>query len=252
MVTPSNWKEYLEQDFSARKAKNSAYSLRSYAKALDVSPAHLSMILSGKRKIKSKSALLLANKLGITPTETLSLLKENNHKSSSGPSKLLSDQEFSLISEWYYYAILGLASLEYNVAQPQWIAKKLGIPVNTAKQAFNDLVKMQYLAIEQGQFVQSAPRMKTSDDTPVSTIRNYHKKNLQLAAEKIDQVDVDLREYTSITLAINPKRMGAAKKMIRQFKEDFTQEMTCGKKTEVYTFSLQLFPLTHDLKKELT
>lgn len=59
--------DWLREDFEARKRKNSAYSMRAYARDLKVSQSILSLILNGKRGI----GLNLAERL----SETLNLSK---------------------------------------------------------------------------------------------------------------------------------------------------------------------------------
>ena len=55
--------------------------------------------------------------------------------------------------------------------------------------------------------------------------------------------DYDLREYNSITIPIDPKRIPDAKKKIAQFQRSLWEFMTQGEALELYQFNLQLFPL---------
>ncbi|HVK60432.1 MAG TPA: helix-turn-helix domain-containing protein, partial [Bdellovibrionales bacterium] len=78
-TTPSSaWRRFLNDDLAARKARNSEFSLRSYAKLLALSPGHLSTILSGSRPITPKTALHIAKVLGITPSETVGWLHDTS------------------------------------------------------------------------------------------------------------------------------------------------------------------------------
>jgi plasmid maintenance system antidote protein VapI len=47
----NNYRQWLYQEFSKRKAKNPALSLRAFSSRLNISPAALSQIISGKRKL---------------------------------------------------------------------------------------------------------------------------------------------------------------------------------------------------------
>lgn len=209
-----------------------------------MSPGHLSLILAGKRKVKAQTALRLADRLGVTPSETVQLLREESPSRARAKIQVLSTSEFRLIGQWYNFAILGLADLTTNVALPQWIAKRLHLPLEPIKSAFQELLALGYLKIHNGQFRQVPDPLRTEDDVPSQAVRRYHKQNLQLAIEKIDLVPPHLREFVSLTLAISPKRVGAAKKMIRKFKEEFADELCRGQKSEVYNLNIQFFPVT--------
>lgn len=238
----NEWREFLAREFSERKSRNPNYSLRAYAKALDLSPAHLSLILAGKRKVKPKSAMVLAQTLGLTPGEVVHW--STGSKKLKVASRELSTEEFYPISEWYYFAIRGLADFKDNVASAKWIAGKLGLDLKTAGDAFKKLVDLKYIEIVNGQFRQFPDPLVTSEDIPSALIRRCHKQHMDLAARKMDSVPVDQREFFTSIVAIDPKRMKAAKKMIRDFSDKFVMEMENGRKSEVYALGIQFSPIT--------
>jgi hypothetical protein len=55
---------------------------------------------------------------------------------------------------------------------------------------------------------------------------------------------VDEREYCSVTVAADPAKIKKLKEMIREFKLKVTRELEQGRPKEVYTFAMQLFPVT--------
>ncbi|MCB0412535.1 MAG: TIGR02147 family protein [Bdellovibrionales bacterium] len=241
------WREYLNKEFSERRSKNPKYSLRSFAKSLGLSPAHTSLLLSGQRTVKAKSALQLAESLGVTPSEAVAW---STTKFSKPHVDFLEDEistkNFNPIAEWYYFAILGLANFKHNVAHPRWISQRLNLDYKTSKLAFQRLVELSFLRIEGGQFRQNPNAILTTQDVPSESIRRYHKQHLDLATHKIDSVTVEKREFSTSTIAIDPRRIKAAKAMIRKFRENFLKEMRVGKKSQVYTLGIQLYPLSKE------
>jgi plasmid maintenance system antidote protein VapI/predicted transcriptional regulator len=237
--------EYLQKDFLKKKSLNPRYSLRAYAKSLSISPSHLSLLLSDQRVVKYKSALKIGENLGLTPSQLFSYLKIDSKTVRSKEKKILSSTEFSLISEWYYYAILGISNLTSNSTNINWIAKKLNLPYSTVSKAYRELLKYGHIIEKWGQFKQATPNHRTTDDVPSLKIKHYHKQNLKLAADKLDQTPPELREFCTMTIPIHPKNISAAKQMIRRFKEEFSEELDRGKQTEVYNLCIQFFPLTH-------
>lgn len=158
---------------------------------------------------------------------------------------LLSLQEFNPISEWYYFAILGLANLKVNSKNPVWISRRLGLPLGLVQRAYKDLVKNGHICETGEQFRQIKQDYRTGDDDVAAfRIQRYHKQNLQLAADKLDQVPPELREYCTMSIPLNPKKIKAAKAMLRKFREEFSEEISQGHKSELYNLCIQFFPVT--------
>lgn len=63
------WKEVLEQEFHTRKNLKPDYSLRNFAKDLDLSQSLLLYILKDKRRLTADKAFFIAKKLNL-PIET--------------------------------------------------------------------------------------------------------------------------------------------------------------------------------------
>ena len=122
--------------------------------------------------------------------------------------------------------------------------------MNNSKTTENILSKMEKtpvispIEIKDGKFRQIGEPLKTTTDIPSSSIRNYHKGILALAQNKIEQVSVDKRDFSSITMAINSKNLKNAKKLTQKYKEQMLELLESGTLNEVYQLSIQLFPLT--------
>jgi hypothetical protein len=55
---------------------------------------------------------------------------------------------------------------------------------------------------------------------------------------------VEKRDFTAVTVAVNPKNLSTAKELIRKFQDELCDQLEAGRCTEVYRLSVQLFPLT--------
>jgi uncharacterized protein (TIGR02147 family) len=246
--TSSLWRSYLRDDLKNRQAKNPEFSLRSYAKHLKLSPTQLSLIMSGKRSVTPKVAIHLGQHLGVTSAETITWLKPKQDfvDGRSKKSKILSSEEFHPISEWYYFGILALARLKTNSADPAWIARRLNLPLQIAAHAFKQLVKTNYIVLKDGQFRRLSADARTKADAPSQTVRKFHRQVLQIASNKLEQVPVEKREFNHMSLAIDPKNIESAKKKLREFMEEFTEEYTQGNKTSVYHLNINFYPISEE------
>ncbi len=246
-IAQHNYQQFLISELRNRQLLNPRFSLRSFAKFLSMSPSQLSQLISGKRNLTAKQALKIAEKLGLTRRQVQMLLAPLKDQA---PSQLegyqeIKEQEFSLISDWKYYAILSLARVTRNRAEPQWIAKRLAITTDEAKTAFERLLELKYIQpTRDGGVRQSSRALTISSPCGSSTIRKFHHQMIGLAQKKLDEVDPELRDFSSITMAFPLLKLEKARTMISEFRSSFATEMEMGEKNQVYTLAIQFFPLT--------
>ena len=89
--------------------------------------------------------------------------------------------------------------------------------------------------------------LRTTDGISSAALRKSHKESILQAAETLDNVPVDERDITSMTMAIDPAKLPLAKKLIRDFRYRLADLLECGARTEVYNLNVQLVPVS---KKE--
>jgi len=241
----SGYQDYLQRELADRKAGNPAYSLRAFARDLGVSPATLSQALSHKRQVSAKNALKIASRLLLSPEEAARLFADHGK---AGRTKVkpqffeLEEDRFRLVADWYYFAILSLARVPNNKAAPEWVSKRLGISLFEARAALTRLKRMRLISTKDGRLRRTATSLMTGHATPSEALRKHQKQNLKLAERAIDRVPLALRENSSVTMAIDPRRIGEAKRRILEFKKSLSNYMEKGELGEVYTLAVHLFP----------
>ena len=82
MKEQPNLRLILNKKLDELKSKNPSYSLRAFARKLNVTPSALSEIINGKRRVSEKKAQSLAHHLLLDPTEKMKFLKisKNYHQ----------------------------------------------------------------------------------------------------------------------------------------------------------------------------
>lgn len=205
--------------------------------------------MNGKKNLTPKQAAKIIEKLNLTEQESLDLIREMHPKLAqfekpADQSQVLSDDEFRLISSWEHFAILSLSKIKTNQATSRWIANALAIDVEAAEAALQRLIRMGLLKVEAGTFRQTTRPLTTATDIPSRAIRDYHQQNLMIASRKLESVPVEERYFGSITMAVNPRKLSKAKKMIEEMKQKVCDELETANPSEVYTLAFQLFPLT--------
>jgi uncharacterized protein (TIGR02147 family) len=247
---------FLIETLKNAKQRNPMFSLRAFAKQLMVSPAHLSQLLSGKRPMTLRVALKVAEKFDLTPLERAQLLqlagnrRSGKQRREAQDFRYLESKEFHLISDWYYFAILSLGELKDNEASAAWIAKRLGLTFLQAREAYERLKDLGFLVEENGKFKQSGTPLHSTRDVASTALRKFHKQHLELAQDRLETVSVEMREYSTMTMAVSRKKMKTAKKMIHEFKTKLCQYLESEAVDDVYTLAIQLFPLTNINQQE--
>lgn len=239
----------MKAEFSERQKKNPAFSLRAYSRWLGLSPAQVSQIMSGKRSLTVKSLNKISDKLGLSPYEQKKFLfaLTPNQKTIETKSQLkaLAEDQFHLISDWYHLAILSLTRVKNAKADPRWISQQLGISVQQANEAVSRLVRVGCLQIKPT-FKQIGEPFEVASEVSSAAIRKHHQQNLQLAAQKIEQVSVENRQYQSLSFPMSLKMVPKFKVLIDAFLEDASAMSEKSNKTqeEVFQLNVQLFPVT--------
>ncbi len=247
----------LRSNLLLAQRKNPKYSLRSYSKKIGIHVGALSYIINGKRNVSKTLAEKITRKLLIDPqkrNEILSLFPEKRkylttaQKEAATPEPLflqIEASEFKLIAEWEHYAILNLVKTKDFQSDTEWIAKRLGITQTRVRDVIERLLILGFIQKDiQGNLSRIAANIRSSDDTVDMSVRKSHDENLDLARESLHRDTIKERDFTSMTMAIDPAKMDAAKEMIRKFQDQIYELLTKGEQSEVYRISIQLFPLT--------
>lgn len=237
--------QFITEEFAKRKARNPNFSIRAFAKWLDVSPAQLSQLMTGKRPLTPKTMNKIVNRLGLSPFEQRELAATvlKQEQPTIQKREALSEDRFRLIADWYHLAILSLTKVKGAKADPRWIARRLGISVEEANQA---IVRLERLGIisTKPMFKQIAEPFEVTSEIPSQAIQRFHKQNLQLAIEKLDTVPVHARQFQTVSINLEPSQVLKFKKFIDEFLDSAASKFENSKSNEIYNLNVQLFPVT--------
>lgn len=256
VTSQSNLRDYLSSELARRCAKNPKYSLRSFAKFLGLDASALHRLLNGERKVTPQIFERVSTALQFSP-------KEKEHFSTSekltnfelkGFDFAPTDTEvFEVISNWYHLAILELLTTKGFQQDHKWIAKRLGISVHEARQAVESLFRTGFLEEFDGTWKLSNRHNSFAKDGFTSVARKkLQKAFLARATECIDDLNMDLRDNSGVTIAVNTSDLPKVVEAINQFRKKMAA-LAAGFKNpnEVYQISVALFPLTKVSNKEL-
>ena len=234
----------LSKEYVKARAKNPAYSLRAYSKKIGIPTSALSEILNGKRAVTAKMGKRILDGLGLNPIESKTLLGQLNDQSNERGH--LDLELFKVISEWHYFAILSLAEINDFSIEPVWISKRLNIQKREAKKAVETLLNLEMLERDEktGRYRATGIQYKTPTDVANISLKNHTLQTLELANNSLLNDPVEVRDFSTVTMAIDPNNLDEAKKMIKDFRRRLSKKLETGNKKEVYKLAIQLFPLS--------
>lgn len=248
--------EWLRSEYCNRRKDNARYSVRSFARRLGLAPGAVSEMMGGRRPITAKSAEKIADKLELRPEARGRFLALAKGAPVRAPKKratadapvsgfhLVDADHFSVIADWYHFAILGLFKLDDCPASAAWMAKKLGLSRVEVDAALDRLERLGLIARKGKDWRRTHARLTTTVDVPSAALRLSHKQTLQQAIASLDDVPVELRDITSISVALDRAQLPKAKNLIRDFRQSMLELLESGAKNELYNLNVQLVPVT--------
>jgi len=251
----------LNEEFSRRVEKNTRYSMRAFAKQLEIHPSALSRILAGKQRMSTGSALTISNKIGLSgDTCRLFLQSVIEEQKSVDVAELgaavempdlkvhphkISEENYAIIAQLMCLALRELMMTIDFKPDPKWIAERLGLSVDQVQQYIKTLLEAGLMEEKDGQYVYKDRHLTAVNPQSSSAVRqNLQNEILVKATESLHKDPFDRRAHYGMTMAINPERLETANKMILDFLETLCDFLEVGERKEVYQLAVQLFPLT--------
>lgn len=251
-----NMTSYLQKNFINRCKNNPSYSLRSFAKFLNVSPSMLSDILYGKRIVTSRMRNKIGLAMGLCPEDISNFTcaeHGNKHnkkviaKESTSKKKLALDS-FYIISQWHHYALLQLIKIEGKNFSTQLAAKRLGLKSIDVEISLKRLLNIGVLIEGENMPFEDTTKGATThleDGFTNEALKRFQVEALKKAIESINQDPIEYRDNTSMTMAIDKKQVQYAKNKITEFRRNLTQELEQTETPdEVYQLLISFTPLT--------
>lgn len=258
MASDPKWSVFqltLSSELKRRKAANSRYSLRAFARSVGIDASLFSKILKGHIPTVA-TAERIADGLGIASDERAAFLKSlvdarAEAEAAALPGAKAPEQtreigadEFQVISRLYHYGLLEMTYLADFSPDPRWIARRLGITKLEAQYAIDRLLRLGLLERRDGTLVKTSKMLATKDKARTGpALIERQKETLKLAALALERVPIERRSANGMTMAIDPAKLPIAKALIIKFAEELCQVLEVGERTALYQLTMHLFPL---------
>jgi uncharacterized protein (TIGR02147 family) len=254
-----DFRVYLQRELISRCRANPRYSLRAFARNLDIEPSHLSKILKGKRPVAPKLLEHMSQRLDLPPSRIESFKarlpkrwrKKDALDNRSEPQRQIYQiplDAFEIISDWHHYAILELIKIRGFRPEPKWIARKLGVTPTEVHCYMDRLVRVGILEIDRdGNWTDSSGGFSThvlGENYTSYAHKKAQSEILKMAADALMDIPIERRDQSSTMITTNVEKLQAAKKMIKSFRMRLMEFLEdCDEKNAIYQLSVSLFPL---------
>lgn len=245
----------INAEFERRKNINPRYSLRAYAKSLNLDVSVLSRILANKSPVSPKILSKIAVPLSITPEDYEKIENEilqNKKTRRAAPHADISAiqqiqaEEFKIIQDWYNFVIMELTQVTGFEPSAEWISKRLSITEAEAQLALERLVKLNLLIQKENGLFRSSANFTTGiqDNFTTVAMRMRQKQSLQRAADCMDMVAMNERDQSAITIALDTALIPEVKEKIKKFRRSLANYIFKKSKTKnrVYELTISFFP----------
>jgi uncharacterized protein (TIGR02147 family) len=182
-------------------------------------------------------------------------VQEHGNSKKSAQDRIDSDyrqialDSFYIISEWHHYGILQLMRTQEFENDFKWIATRLNIEAHDARIAIKRLIRVGVIEVQKNSSLKDMTLGKTShlrSDFTNKQLKNFQIMALEKAIHSIKEVPIELRDNTTMTMAINKKALLFAKEEIKKFRRQLTKKLEAfDEPDEVYQLAIGLNPLTN-------
>jgi len=244
----------LKEEFSKRQRVNRAYSLRAYARDLALPASTLSHVLKGRRPLPLKNVQTIISKIHLDARERTYFMDSLGNKHITLDQIILRPQDdrylldetyFQIISEWEHFAVLILFDCKLIKVTLRTISERLDITQNRAEVVVENLVKYGMLEKKpNGQLTPLHSSYRTTEDVTSHALRASHHETLKMSQQKLDEIETELRDFSSMMVAIDPLKLPEMKIIIREFRQKVSELLKTGKQSEVYQLAIQFYPIT--------
>lgn len=268
----SSYRVYI-RDYYAERKERSGFTWRDFAKAAGYSsPVFLKLVCDGKANLSEAGIERVASAMGLVGADLQYfrlLVAFNQEKSSAAKKKyfaemrkLANENSFAVVGEdqYDYYGswlnpVLREMAPRLSGATPAQMAGEL-VFESAASNVKNSLKLLEKNGMlqkdEQGHYRQGNRSITTGNlDVTSLAIREMHRQMGELAVQSLDQVPVNERDVSGLTIGISENAFEKITKEIAEFRRRISAiVMDDSGEERVYRLNVQLFPLTNTLPKE--
>ena len=243
-----NLQRYLEAELKRRKKKNPSYSIRSFARDLELDATALSRILSGKRAIGTKTAKRILSKLRLEPTAKDALLRSLLSPEEYGVPEdcdymELTPEQVGQMDEWIYSALIALARSKSARLDVAAFATFFGMPITKVESYVKKLLAFGFIKKTETGMKATQGRSTAPYEMNSRALNQIKIGFIQCAIEAMGVHAENDLDISGITLLISKEKLQEASLRIKAFRRSLAKFLESDQGDDLFRLNIQLFPL---------
>lgn len=235
------------------RVKHPTFSLRMFAKQVEVPVAALSLFLRGKRNFSKKMCLKIARKLDLSHSEYRKIeecISQGDLRVEKVAKEVIDAKYFFLLSDPIYYSLLCLMETKNFLNSNDWIASQLNKTSLEIIEAKKLLTEIGYIKEEEGILRPTDLILTSTDNIPNEALRSRHIRNMDDAKKSLINFPVDQRYFAFETLSFDEQDLPIVQNKMNQLFDDLILLSQRGvNKNRVYEFCSLYFPRNKESKE---
>ena len=266
-----DYQKYLRDYYEEKKLENEFISFRYMGKHMELDPGFLLKVIQGKHHLAKRSIAPVCKffKFSEQESQYFEVLVSYNKAKSSSDIKLYFEQlmalretnsrpveewQYSFYQKWYHSAIHALLSIYEFKGNYKELASLLtpSISARQARESIRLLKKIGMVRGEKDGIYYPADTFVTSGDRWQSVaIHNFQKETINLSAQALDLHPKEIRDISTVTVALSIKDLPEIRERIRNFRKSILMLENDNKPDTVFQINIQVIPLTNTLGGDL-
>lgn len=249
----------LKAELEKRKAINNRYSLRAFAKFLEIDHSTLSQIFSGHKGLSEKKSLLICKKLEFSHMQCENFINSVIKQFARSPEKrikakkrleklhlaenikVLKSETVQNINHWSFLAVYELILTKRCQTIPS-LVKTLNLPEEQITHATTMLEKLSVIYSENGKLFAHYNGLQSLNDIPSEAIKQFHASTIEKAKEALLTQALDEREFQTAIFSFPADKMELAKQSLRNFIQNFNIDFNSeSPNSQVYSITVNFF-----------
>lgn len=253
-------RDYIKFEYELRRARRPSYSMRAFARDLDVSPSSLNDFIKGRVGMSVERVERIATILRWSERrkEHFRDLILARHGTDAGIKQAaqtrirkrlkdgtfgLSVDSFKAISDWYHLVILEICDCKDHM-DAATIARELSLDVATVQRAVKRLTSLGLLTMSPHGLKPTESTSHFGDDAPSEAIISFHCQVMQLAQKALHERPIDERSSLSVFVSLNANELVQMNEEIRKSIMNIVNRYAQGsERNHIHAVSFQSFPV---------
>jgi len=264
-----DYREFLRSLLKDKKAENPKFSHRYILRRMNIaSSGYLLNVIAGKSSLNIQRVAQIGGILNLSRGEVNYFRKlvyfdkaktvdeKNDYYQQIMDHRkrkvtLLSGEQFSLFSEWYFVVIREILHV-VNFKDDYGALARMVTPSVTKSEAKKAIASLESLRLiarnDEGFFKPVDKAIATGDEITVHEVCRYQAKMITLAQFALESVPLKHREISGLTLSISDDKFQLIKSEIQEFRKKILQIASNDPKPErVFRCNFHLFPVSDEI-----